>query len=891
MFTMSLDIAGPFEKGVDSDAKTRQKYLLVATYAVPLMKDGEFIWTEHKDAPIPDCAEFLDGIEELPEPTVDPLPEHGEPERMSRAQEYINTISQPLRTKTLVLCEPVPSRKQQDVRLAAMRLYVKLVNAGFPVHRVHSDRARELVSAPLQSWFTEHGVALTTTIGEEPAANGRAEVGIQIVKSQVRRMMKAGSIPVKFWPAVARHASERIWRDSLDCLGVPQPTLLACGTVVRARPRSWVDRSNPWRDRMVEGKILSVAPNCAHGYAVLLPDESILLSSTVVAAPTNLVSKPPHGWEKKQPTHRVRGKKQLKWVTVSPSDAKRARFSPRGESSAASASEASGARVKVQGMTDETQQQRSVVEVKGSASSQPPDFPLPSASSQPPDFPLPSASSQPPDFPLPSASSQPPDFPLPSASSQPPDFPLPSASSQPDFHLPSVCSQPKLSDSQVPVCQPGNSRSQGQANAEPCAEGSRSGPAKMSVASGARMLVCHGCGSPVSVRMLRVVPRMGIQIPPWPHPPMDEALTLRYLWQCEPLRLIWYLGETEPEIGILREVSGGTRLSVAAAWFRWRPPHVWQALRAEEDSNATSSSDGITPPETMSSLSGDREATTEEQVLLAEGRDHLERGELSQLESLSLSQPEIPELSSAGRSGLSLRTAGESWADVESSSDSAQSVEEEYFRVHMFHSWDENYRPEVVRQRVEAWRSRGLRQGRDPDIHGLSGTENASVQMMVGYFRYERPRSSHSSTPSPPVLRVILASPEVSHEPLSYLQPIPSAQGLRAAALSAEVPSGDQANLVSGSEAEDLESLGAWEVEMPEMETTTELVEEASQEHYAVSMSVRRLRHDLEGMPSQDPLRFEKVRLIEAQRKKGPAGGLAVRGAYRVCLECPRPVR
>ena len=334
VFTMSLDIAGPFEKGVDSDAKTRQKYLLVATYAVPLMKDGEFIWTEHKDAPIPDCAEFLDGIEELPEPAVDPLPEHGESERMSRVQEYINTISQPLKTKTLVLCEPVPSRKQQDVRLAAMRLYVKLVNAGFPVHRVHSDRARELVSAPLQSWFTEHGVALTTTIGEEPAANGRAEVGIQIVKSQVRRMMKAGSIPVKFWPAVARHASERIWRDSLDCLGVPQPALLACGTVVRARPRSWVDRSNPWRDRMVEGKILSVAPNCAHGYAVLLPDESILLSSTVVAAPTNLVSKPPHGWEKTQPTHRVRGKKQLKWVTVSPSDAKRARFSPRGESAA-----------------------------------------------------------------------------------------------------------------------------------------------------------------------------------------------------------------------------------------------------------------------------------------------------------------------------------------------------------------------------------------------------------------------------------------------------------------------------------------------------------------------------------------------------------------------------
>ena len=51
-----LTLQAPF-KGVDSDAKTRHRYLLLATYAVPLMKDGEFVWTEHKDAPIPDCEE------------------------------------------------------------------------------------------------------------------------------------------------------------------------------------------------------------------------------------------------------------------------------------------------------------------------------------------------------------------------------------------------------------------------------------------------------------------------------------------------------------------------------------------------------------------------------------------------------------------------------------------------------------------------------------------------------------------------------------------------------------------------------------------------------------------------------------------------------------------
>ena len=211
-------------------------------------------------------------------------------------QEYVATISKPLKTKML-------ANTVSKATGCAVGSYEVVCQVGERRLSSSSGAARELVSLPLQTWFTEHGVALTTAIGEEPAANGRAEVEIQIIKSQVRRMLKAGSIPVKFWPAVRK-------------LGVPKPALLACGTVVRAKPRSWVNRSNPWRNKMVEGKILSVAPNCAHGYAVLLPNESILLSSTVVAAPVSLVPKPLAGWEKKQPTCRVQGKSRLRWIVA-----------------------------------------------------------------------------------------------------------------------------------------------------------------------------------------------------------------------------------------------------------------------------------------------------------------------------------------------------------------------------------------------------------------------------------------------------------------------------------------------------------------------------------------------------------------------------------------------
>ena len=88
------------------------------------------------------------------------------------------------------------------------------------------------------------------------------------------------------------------------------------------------------------------------------------------------------------------------------------------------------------------------------------------------------------------------------------------------------------------------------------------------------------------------------------------------------------------------------------------------------------------------------------------------------------------------------------------------SVDEEYERAHAFNAWDPLYRPDVVRQRVETWRRNGRRRGWEPDVEGLSQSENAGVQLMVGYFLYERPPSDRSSTPSPPALRMMSVVPE-----------------------------------------------------------------------------------------------------------------------------------
>ena len=148
VFTMALDVAGPFFVGVDSDETSKHRYLLVAVYAIPVLQQGKFVWHEPKDVAIPADVEFEEDTTDPPAPAADPLPEEGEKERVSRVKEYVKTISQPIKVKTLISCEPLPSRRQGDVRLAAMRLHIRLVNAGCPVHSSRTGSWRK--GCPLQ---------------------------------------------------------------------------------------------------------------------------------------------------------------------------------------------------------------------------------------------------------------------------------------------------------------------------------------------------------------------------------------------------------------------------------------------------------------------------------------------------------------------------------------------------------------------------------------------------------------------------------------------------------------------------------------------------------------------------------------------------------------------
>ena len=53
---------------------------------------------------------------------------------------------------------------------------------GVPINRLHSERAKELISKQVEAWCARMGVAQATTGGDDPAANGHVEPAVNQVK-------------------------------------------------------------------------------------------------------------------------------------------------------------------------------------------------------------------------------------------------------------------------------------------------------------------------------------------------------------------------------------------------------------------------------------------------------------------------------------------------------------------------------------------------------------------------------------------------------------------------------------------------------------------------------------------------------------------------------------
>ena len=144
----------------------------------------------------------------------------------------VKELSTDVTVQNLALVEIVADRTVQQVLHALARMHARLRSLGLPIHRLHGDKAKELVSHQTHRWAADRQIVVTHTTGDSFKSNGRVEQEVGMLKRMVRILLKNqdwGENSLRLWPALARHSGERRLRSQLRRLGCPVPLLLPVG--------------------------------------------------------------------------------------------------------------------------------------------------------------------------------------------------------------------------------------------------------------------------------------------------------------------------------------------------------------------------------------------------------------------------------------------------------------------------------------------------------------------------------------------------------------------------------------------------------------------------------------------------------------------------------------
>ena len=172
---------------------------------------------------------------------------------------------------------------------ALQRVHARFRAIGITMLRVHSDRAREFLSRSVRSWIASPGLYQTTTSGDDPPANGRAEAEVQQIKRSLRLVMRASGAPVEEWPSVGRHAAEERLRRQLNVVGMKTtPTLPA------TRRKKWWNRITEKAQNLSslfwQATIKGPSPLMTHGWCVLTSTKKVQHARAVISTDPNLKS-------------------------------------------------------------------------------------------------------------------------------------------------------------------------------------------------------------------------------------------------------------------------------------------------------------------------------------------------------------------------------------------------------------------------------------------------------------------------------------------------------------------------------------------------------------------------------------------------------------------------
>ena len=197
---LSIDTAGPFR----AKGSGRYRYLLVGCYRHPKLagttpEDEKKPLVSHDEiAPRPD--DGLDwvleeeeeeavegGVRSIDPPEPDPDEEELSPD--DKEIQDLKELANPVEFVSIYLARPLRTRKKAEALKAIQEMYIQLRSSGFPLNRLHMDRAREFQSGALEHWAAARDIDLSRTQGSDPAQNGTAERAVGFTKMRMRILL------------------------------------------------------------------------------------------------------------------------------------------------------------------------------------------------------------------------------------------------------------------------------------------------------------------------------------------------------------------------------------------------------------------------------------------------------------------------------------------------------------------------------------------------------------------------------------------------------------------------------------------------------------------------------------------------------------------------------
>ena len=203
---------------------------MVGVYTCPVDANGRSLLRQEEDHQLPAEEDLLQE-----EGMMEPLEIEDGEEIVAEAREVEKDVGDlqkwtkmvqeatNFRIKSLVFAETVEDRKAMNV---FARIYARLRALGLPVLRLHSNRVRELVSAPVRKFAEDRGIYKTTVPGDSYKENGRAEQ-VGALKRATRTILCASEEKVELWPLALRQAAERMLRETASRARTPGHAVVA----------------------------------------------------------------------------------------------------------------------------------------------------------------------------------------------------------------------------------------------------------------------------------------------------------------------------------------------------------------------------------------------------------------------------------------------------------------------------------------------------------------------------------------------------------------------------------------------------------------------------------------------------------------------------------------